>query len=191
MDVSGAAIALVDEDQEDALKAFFDRYADLLIDYIRRVKKYNDIDGIMIHDDWGTQRAGFFSLDTAMEMLVPYARRVTDAVHEMGMFVQLHSCGKNEALVPAYIEAGVDLWCPQPLNDIKKLAETYHDKPIWFGQQFAGVPMDTPEEECIRLADEWFEKYRGLRVIPGFMDAPQAYLDELYKVSRIAYAQED
>ena len=191
MDVSGAAIALIDEDQQDAVKEFFDAHADMLIKYIRLVKKYNDIDGVLIHDDWGTQRNGFFSLDTAMEMLVPYLRKVTDAVHEMGMYFQLHSCGKNEALVPAYIAAGVDLWCPQPINDIDMLAEKYKDQPIWFGQQFSGIPADTSEEECVRLADAWFEKYKDLHVIPGFCDAPPAFMTELYRVSRIAWADEE
>ena len=191
MDVSGAAIALIDEDQQDAVKEFFDQYADTLIEYIRRIKQYNDIDGVLIHDDWGTQRNGFFSLDTAMEMLVPYLKKVTDAVHEMGMYFQLHSCGKNEALVPAYIAAGVDLWCPQPLNDIDMLSEKYKDAPIWFGQQFSNIPMDTPEDECIRLADEWFEKYKDRHVIPGFSDAPPAFTAELYRISRVTWENED
>lgn len=189
MDVSGAAIALIDEDQQDAVKDFFEENANMLIEYIRRMKKYNDIDGVLIHDDWGTQKSGFFSLDTAMEMLVPYLRKVTDAVHDMGMYFQLHSCGMNEALVPAYIAAGVDLWCPQPLNDIEKLAKQYKDEPIWFGQQFANIPMDTPEDECIRLADEWFNKYKDLHVIPGFSDAPQAFSDELYRISRQTWVE--
>ena len=79
-----------------------------------------------------------------------------DAVHDMGMYFQLHSCGKNEALVPAYIAAGVDLWCPQPLNDIEKLAKQYKD----------------------------------LHIIPGFSDTPQAFSDELYRISRQTWVEE-
>lgn len=191
MDVSGAAIALVDEDQQDAVKEFFDMYADVLIEYIRRIKRFNNIDGVLLHDDWGTQRNGFFSLDTAMEMIVPYLKKVIDAVHDMGLYFQMHSCGKNEALVPGYIAAGVDIWCPQPLNDIDMLSDKYGDANIWFGQQFSNVPMDTPEDECIRLADEWFEKYKNRRVVPAFADAPQAFMDELYRISRVAWESED
>lgn len=191
MDVSGAAMALIDEDQQDAVKEFFDQYADILIEYTRRVKQYNDIDGVLLHDDWGTQRSGFFSLDTAMEMLVPYLRKLTDAIHDMGLYFQLHSCGKNEALVPGYIAAGVDLWCPQSLNNIDLLSEKYKEAPIWFGQQESGIPMDTPDEECIRLADEWFEKYKDRHVIPAFSDAPQAFFAELYRISRTSLEKEE
>ncbi len=72
MDVEGAAVALIDEDQSEGLHRFFDQYADFLIDYITRMKKICDIDGVLIHDDWGHQNGAFFSLDTAMEMFVPY-----------------------------------------------------------------------------------------------------------------------
>ena len=36
MDVANAALALVDEDQEDAIHEFLDALADLYIEYIRR-----------------------------------------------------------------------------------------------------------------------------------------------------------
>lgn len=188
MDVEGAAIAMIDEDQQDAVKSFFDRYADLLIDYIERVKACCPIDGVLIHDDWGHQNSAFFSLDTAMEMLVPYLKRVTDAVHAKGMYFELHSCGKNEELVPAYIAAGVDLWCPQGINDIDMLAERYKDQPIAFGQQKpVEIPQDAQEDEIEQIAREWFEKYKDKRVIGAFTATPPAFIDALYKVSRIGY----
>lgn len=133
MDVSGAAIAMIDEDQQDAVKSFFDRYADLLIEVITRVKKICDIDCVLIHDDWGTQNGPFFSLDTVREMIVPYMKRIVDAIHDMGMFYEHHCCGKAEALVPAMIECGMDFWCPQTLNDIDKLLDLYPDSCLHYG----------------------------------------------------------
>ena len=118
MDVSGAAIALVDEDQKDALHAFFDRYADHMIECIRRVKQVIPLEGVLILDDWGTQNGPFFSLETAREMLLPYLKRVVDYIHSEGMFYEQHSCGNCTKLVPVYMEAGVDLWTPQLMNDL-------------------------------------------------------------------------
>lgn len=190
MDVEGAAVALIDEDQQEGVHRFFDQYADLLIDYIDRMKKRCDIDCVLIHDDWGHQNGGFFSLDTAMEMLVPYLKRVTDAVHERGMYFELHSCGKNEALVPAYIAAGVDLWCPQPINDIAMLAEKYKDQPIFFGQQ---QPIEIPEgatpQEIEKLAQDWFDQFKDCHVIAAFIGADPAFMQALYRISRIAYSK--
>ena len=37
------------------------------------------------HDDWGSQRAPFFSLDTCREMLVPYMKRVVESCHKRGI----------------------------------------------------------------------------------------------------------
>lgn len=187
MDVEGAAVALINEDQSEGLHRFFDQYADFLIDYITRMKKICDIDGVLIHDDWGHQNGAFFSLDTAMEMFVPYLKRVTDAVHKLGMYFELHSCGKNETLVPAYIAAGVDLWCPQVINDVKMLAEKYKDAPITFGMQGIDVSADAAEEEQRQAAVSWFETYKDYRVVPAFMNSTPTIAATLYKLSREYY----
>lgn len=187
MDVDGAAIAMIDEDQQDAVKEFFDAYADFLIDYIDRMKKYCAIDNVLIHDDWGHQNGGFFSLDTAREMLVPYLKKITDAVHERGMTFELHSCGKNEALVPAYIEAGVDLWCPQTLNDVKMLGEQYQDQPITFGMTAIEMAPDASEQEQEEVAKKWFETYKDYRVIPAFVNGTPIVWATLYRLSREYY----
>ena len=192
MDVEGAAIALIDEDQQDGVKRFFDRYADLLIEYINRVKDRCDIDCVLIHDDWGHQNGAFFSPNTAMEMLVPYLRRVTDVVHARGMYFELHSCGKNETLVPAYLAAGVDLWCPQAINDIEMLAQKYKGQPIAFGQQKpVEIPEGTTEAEIEQIAKDWFETYHDTRVMGAFLATPPSFTRALYKVSRQAYQNYD
>ncbi len=192
MDVEGAAVAMIDEDQQEGVHRFFDQYANLLIDYIDRMKKRCDIDCVLIHDDWGTQRSGFFSLDTAMEMLVPYLKRVTDAVHERGMYFELHSCGKNEALVPAYIAAGVDLWCPQAINDLEMLSQKYKDQPIVFGQQKpVFIPEDASEKEIEDIAKEWLDRFDGTRVIGAFTATPASFTQALYKVSRQKYENDE
>ncbi|MBQ3165842.1 MAG: hypothetical protein IJC01_00740, partial [Clostridia bacterium] len=95
------------------------------------------------HDDWGSQRAPFFSLDTCMEMIVPHIKKIVDFCHSKGLWFQQHSCGKNEMLVPAYIAAGVDLWCPQPMNDIVKLVKEYGDK-LLFGWSPVAIPEEAP-----------------------------------------------
>ncbi len=189
MDMEGAAMAMIDEDQEEGLHSFFDQYADLLIDYIDRMKKYCDIDGVLIHDDWGHQNGPFFSLDTAMNLLVPHLRKVTDAVHERGMYFELHSCGKNEALVPAYIAAGVDLWCPQVINNVEMLAEKYKDQPITFGMQGIDVAPDATEDEQRKAAEKWFDTFKNYRVIPAFMNSTPVISSTLYKLSREYYME--
>jgi len=188
MDVSGAAMALIDEDQKDAVHAFFDKYADFLIDYIRRVKAVCPIDGVLIHDDWGTQNGPFFSLDTAMEMIVPYLKRVVDYIHSEGMYYEQHSCGNCTKLVPAYIAAGVDWWAPQPMNDFDAILDMVEGTRLHIGMGDA-CPPDASPEVAVQLAQEWFKKYGHRQVTLAPMAAPAPFLGEVYRLSREAFAK--
>ena len=113
-----AAIALIDEEQQEDVHKLFSRLADLYIDYIRRFHEHYGAMHVCIHDDWGTQRGLTFSPDVHTEMIRPYIQRVIDAVHAMGMSYEQHSCGKVVQLIPAMIEIGVDTWLGQDLGDL-------------------------------------------------------------------------
>ncbi len=188
MDVAGAAMALIDEDQQDAVLAFFDKYADFLIDCIRHVKNVCNIDGVMIHDDWGTQNGPFFSLETARRMLLPYLKRVVDYCHSEGLYYEQHSCGNCTKLVSAYIEAGVDIWWPQPMNDFDEILKLAKGTRLHIAMSDP-VPMDMPEEEARKAAHEWFARYGYENITLEPVAANQAFYNELYKISREAFAQ--
>ncbi|NTU89995.1 MAG: methyltransferase, partial [Actinobacteria bacterium] len=128
MDFEGAAIALIDEDQTDAVKDLFGHLSDLYIKFCDKViESFPEIDGFYVHDDWGSQNAPFFSSAVAEELIVPAMRKFTDHVHSRGRVCELHSCGKIEQQVPNLIEAGWDVWNGQPMNDSQKLYELYGD----------------------------------------------------------------
>lgn len=183
MDVSGAAIALIDDEQKDAVHAFFDKYADFIIECIKRVKAVCPIDGVLIHDDWGTQNGPFFSLDTVEEMLLPYLKRVVEYIHSEGMYYEQHSCGNCTKLVPAYIKAGVDWWVPQPMNDFDAILDMVEGTRLYIGMPDA-CPSDAEPEEAVRLAREWFKKYGHRHVILAPHTDPPAFLNEIYRLSR-------
>jgi hypothetical protein len=42
--------------------------------FTENVKKWFNADIVNFNDDWGSQRAEFFSVDTAREMLLPMSR---------------------------------------------------------------------------------------------------------------------
>ena len=106
-------------------------------------------------------------------MIAPYIKKVADCVHSQGMFFELHSCGKNETLVPVYIEMGVDLWAPQLMNDVYGLAQKYKGSGLFFGvHEHPDLPEDMPESEVIKAAHEWVEKYIDLDTVAFFMILP-------------------
>ena len=199
MDFEGAAEALIDEDQQDAVLEAFDALADV---YIKMVDKFiwaYDIDHLWFHDDWGSQRAPFFGLGTVRDMLVPAVKKVADYCHSRGVFFELHSCGKNEILVPAMIEANVDSWAPQPMNDFNMLYETYGDKII-----ISGISADLPpfapgappvsDEVAIKAAEDFVAKYcqydtfKNKPIIGGGgWGAPPIFAETLYRETRKAF----
>ena len=188
MDFDNAAVAMIDEDQKDAIKALFDRLAGLYIDIIKKYKKHFNPGIICVHDDWGSQRSPFFSLATIREMLVPAFSRVVRAAHEEGLFFDIHSCGKNEIIVPAYIEIGVDYWSGQSINDRAMLHEKYGDKLI------LGLDPDIPfadmetDQVAVAAAKRFVQRFGPTMEKKPFvcpaMGAPVAFLDTLYEESR-------
>ena len=192
MDFEGAAMAIIDDEQQDAVHALFSKLADM---YISMIDHYLDIvklDGIMLHDDWGSQRAPFFSLNTCMEMVAPYIKRVADHCHSKGLWFQQHSCGKNELLVPAMIYAGVDIWQPQIMNDAEMLREKYGDK-IMVSIIPPALGPDATDEEVDAAAKEFVEKHaEGFVEKPFYVStfgADPRYSPAIYKYSRIALSR--
>lgn len=128
LDFEEAAVALVDEDQQDDVRDLFQALVDFYKKLIDKFVRYYAIDAVFFHDDWGAQRSPFFSLATCREMLVPYIKQIVDHCHSRGLIFDFHCCGKNEPLVPAMLECGMDIWGGQPINDKKMLVDTYGDK---------------------------------------------------------------
>ena len=193
LEVSDAAMALIDEEQQDAIHAFFSKLTDTYEELLERVKKYYHPDMILMHDDWGHQNGQFFSNATHREMIFPYFKRFADKVHALGMRFELHCCGKAENMVPLMVEAGVDLWCPQPMNNIRKLAEEYKDSGITFGVMLPIVAPGMPDEEeqAEKIAREFVETYGDLPVAYiNYGGSEKLYL-KMYQYSRQALQKEE
>jgi hypothetical protein len=185
MGFEGAALAMIDEDQQDALKELYDKLADMYINMIQHYIDQLGVQEVLFHDDWGSQRSPFFSLDTCREMLVPALRKIADWCHSKGLIFQQHSCGKNELLVPAMIDAHVDLWCGQPMNDKYMLVQKYGDK-IMLGVETPTLAPDASESEIDEAAHAFVEKYNGKRIMASNRMASDAFNKAMYKYSRIA-----
>ena len=128
LDFEDAAVAMIDEEEQVTVHRLFDRLADFYDALIGKLHDYIGLDHITLHDDWGAQRSPFFSYDTCEEMLLPYVKRVVESCHKRGMLFEFHSCGMIEPLVPIMIEAGMDSWGGQPINDKWKLYNQYGDQ---------------------------------------------------------------
>lgn len=195
MDFAPAAMALIDDDQKDAVKALFAAMTDLAIKLVDKFCEYwPGLDGFNIHDDWAAQRAPFFSQETAYEMFVPYMKALTDHIHAKGRYATLHSCGRGEARVRCFIDAGFDGWDPQAMNDTAGLWREYGDKICISVVPEQFDPETTSEEEQRRRGREFAEMFAKpgkpaqLGFYAGAMLTP-AFTEEVYIHSRRIFAQ--
>ena len=72
----------------------------------------DSIDTVYMADDYCSQRGPLFSPSTFEEFMLPYVRQVAETTHKHGKKFLLHVCGAVRPLLPALIDAGVDLLEP-------------------------------------------------------------------------------
>ena len=68
-----------------------------------------DIDFIRIDDDAGTQEALMISPTLWREIFKPRYAKIIDLIHKKGKKLWIHSCGMVDAIIPDYIEIGLDV----------------------------------------------------------------------------------
>ena len=105
--------------------ALMSALADHKIKYMEKIAKYYKPDKIVMHDDYGTEKAMFFNPDLWRELFKPNLKKVVDACHDLGMIYEHHSCGYIVPILDDFTELGIDAWNPvqnpnQPLELIKK-----------------------------------------------------------------------
>jgi hypothetical protein len=177
MGFENCLISLVSE--PEACKEFFDALTDYQIEYIRQVKEHLHPDIINYYDDIATERGLFMSPATYRELIKPYHKKVFDAIHQMGMFVTQHTCGKAEDLVEDFIEIGVDQWCSvQTSNDIQALIEKYGDRITFAGGFDTNGPVaresatpDMIQAEARRVVDDYGKYHKGFALFAFFINS--------------------
>ena len=193
MDFAPAAMALIDEEQQDAVKELFQATTDFACKLVDKLcETWPMLDGFNIHDDWGAQKAPFFSEDVAYEFFVPFMRQLTGHIHARGRYATLHSCGHVDSRVQCFIDGGFDEWDPQLMNDIHGLYELWGDKivlGVW-PDQFD--PEKNSLDEQRERAREFVKMYsqEGKPVIFGHYGRfaqTEAFTEEVYKASRLRY----
>ena len=195
MDFMPAALALIDEDQTDAIKDLFQSTTDMACELIDVFcENYPALDMINVHDDWGAQKAPFFSEQVAYELFVPYMKQLTDHIHSKGRIATLHSCGHTEDRVQCYIDGGFDQWSPQTMNNIHELYAKYGDKMVFGVWPDKFDYANTTEEEqrafARRFVDEYSQPGKPITLgLAALRETNATFLEEVYKYSRQVYAE--
>ncbi len=145
--------------EPEACADFFQAVADHKIELIDRLAEVYPIDLIDLHDDWGTQKSTFMSVDTWKALLSAPMGRIAKHCKEKGIHMQVHSCGKIETIVPEMVDAGITHWSScQGMNDIPALVHRYGDRMTFFGC------MDTPEIQLPNVPQEEIDRRTAERI---------------------------
>jgi hypothetical protein len=188
-----ALSALVEEPEE--VQAFFTAVADYKIKVFEKLFAYYEpIDTVIYGDDWGTQRAGFFSNEMFKELIKPQAKRIVQYLRSRGKYVELHSCGWTQQYIEEIVAMGFTAWTPQAINDFDMLTEKYGRK-LTFTVPVPGLdkPGITPDEARKAVRD-FVDKYapRGRVVATAMVGDPavkEVVYDELYTYSSAFYSR--
>lgn len=109
------------------------------------------VEAVGCGDDLGTQIAPLMSPDMVREFLVPEYRRLLDLYREHGVLISFHSCGSIEAIVPIFLELGVDILNPiqATANDLDKVRALTQGKMALKGGVSSATIMAGPPEEIV------------------------------------------
>ena len=117
------------------------------------------------------------------------AKSLTDYVKSKGIIIELHSCGKNDLVVPAYIESGFETWNGMYMNDKRNLFELYGDKFVFAVDPPAVADdMNASDEELYAGAKEFCEFYirdGKCRTVGNMMRKNPKFVAYVYQISRI------
>ncbi|MBD3256706.1 MAG: hypothetical protein GF383_16550 [Candidatus Lokiarchaeota archaeon] len=94
----------------DKLKQLIELVTLYNFNVIKMLKKYcPPLDSIYITDDFGTQKSAFISPRIfRMHFKEPY-QKLVDLTHQLGMDFILHACGDVLALLPEFVDIGIDV----------------------------------------------------------------------------------
>ncbi|MCL2137890.1 MAG: methyltransferase, partial [Coriobacteriia bacterium] len=185
---------LIDDEQQDAIVDMFTAMTELGCKLIDKFCEYYPcLDGINVHDDWGSQKAPFFSEPVARKLFLPFMQEITSHIHSKGRYASLHSCGHNEDRIELFIEAGWDEWQPQDMNDTAKLYEKYGDK-IIIAVSPPDLPPDSTDADYKQAAHDYVDRFcqPGKPSLLGFSPLAMnpVFTEELYEYSRKHYAKQ-
>lgn len=93
-------------------------------------------DALWLVEDMGGTHTTLFSPKIFEELLFPCHQRLAKFLHDNGMYYMMHSCGYIEPLIPALIEAGLDVLQAIQANTgmhVKELKPKFGDKLTFWG----------------------------------------------------------
>ena len=94
------------------------------------------VDSIMFCDDLGSNTGLLISPDSYKKFFYPWHKKLTELCHKYGAYLNMHSHGNINKIVPLLVEAGIDILNPVGPSDnmnLKELKAKYGNKITFMG----------------------------------------------------------
>lgn len=167
MGFENALCAMMTDPEE--VSAYLDVFTDYKCKLIEKFAQYYRPDVLSFHDDWGTQQNTFFSPDLWRLLIKPQIKKVADVCHRNNIYLEMHSCGMVEKLIPEFPELGADAIQCMGINDISAMKKETKDTLAYvvFLKIQQTILDDYEEAEVRKLVRDEITLYR-----PGEFYAP-------------------
>ncbi len=127
---------------------------------LKEIVRTPGLDGVLLGNDWGSQRGMLMSPEMWKTMLRPGAKREYDLIRSAGLDVWVHSCGDIRPVLPELAAMGADVLNPvQPeCMDTFELKRLYGSGMTFWGgiSTQRTLPYGSPEEvraETVRVTE--------------------------------------
>ena len=169
-------------------------YANAMADFkIRHVDKVIDewglVDFFALSDDWGTQKAPFISPAMWKQIFYEPTKRIADHIKRRGYYVNCHSCGKIDQLVP-FIADFADLWEGQYMNDHVAHKRDFGDR-LAFTIAIDPARFSNPnitENEVAGIVRETIDAYGEGGGMVMMTKGPNSFVDEIITRETFEYS---
>jgi uroporphyrinogen decarboxylase len=131
---------------------------DLLMDVLRHAVRIGmKPDALWLVDDLGSTRGLLMSPESWRAIFKPIYRELGAFLRSQGIGFWLHSCGNVEALIPDFIECGLDVLQPLQAHagmDVRKLKPLYGDRLTFWGNIDARLMSGSDAEIEAEIRDK-------------------------------------
>lgn len=163
MGFENALMALVAD--EDEVREFLDALVSYQEIALKRMLERVQVDFIQIFDDIANSTNLFMAPDVYRKLIKPYHKRLLDAAKSVvpGIPCEIHCCGKCEAVIDDFVEAGFMAWQPaQPMNNLTAIQKKYGNSFVLVGtwdNVAVSKAGEITEEEVRRSVRECMDRY--------------------------------
>ena len=93
------------------IQEMYERLADWTVGYVNNLADIG-VDMVHVSDDWGAQTGMLFSDELFNRLVLPYHKKVAEAVKKRGVFLSLHSDGNVMTALDSICDIGYDVVHP-------------------------------------------------------------------------------